>query len=280
MSGAVILYKTKLIYIYMEYIDIHSHLYFKDFDADREEVITRMKEAGIATISIGTGLETSKESIALAEQYSHLYACVGLHPGHVASIDVPAELAVLAEHEKVVAIGECGFDYFRLEGDALDIKKSQRKVFEHQVELARKVGKPLMLHCRPSKGSQDAYHDTLDILESFYKTNPELAGNAHFFAGDMDVLKRFLDIGFTVSFTGVLTFTHDYDELVRYTPLESLHAETDAPFVAPVPHRGARNSPEYVPQVVSAIARIKEEEEEIVKNTLVSNARKLFKVTI
>jgi len=262
----------------LSYIDIHSHLYFKDFDSDREELIGRMKEAGIATISIGTRLETSKESITLAERYSHLYACVGLHPGDVVSMDVPEELEVLAEHEKVVAIGECGFDYFRLEGDYLDIKKSQKKVFEHQVELALKVKKPLMLHSRPSKGSQDAYHDTLDILESYYKTNSELSGNAHFFAGDMDVLKRFLNIGFSVSFTGVLTFTHDYDELVRFAPLESLHAETDAPFVAPAPHRGARNSPEYVPHVVSAIARIKEEEEEIVKNTLISNARKLFKL--
>lgn len=265
-----------------KYIDIHSHLYFKDFDSDREEVITRMKEAGIATISIGTGLETSKESIALAEQYSHLYACVGLHPGHVVSIDIPEELAALAEHEKVVAIGECGFDYFRLDASAeginKEIKQTQKKVFEHQVELALKVNKPLMLHCRGSKGSQDAYHDTLDILESYHKEHGTLSGNAHFFAGDMDVLKRFLDIGFTVSFTGVLTFTHDYDDLVRYVPLESLHAETDAPFVAPVPHRGARNSPEYVPQVVSAIARIKEEEEETVKNTLISNARKLFKL--
>ena len=109
-------------------------------------------------------------------------------------------------------------------------------------------------------------------------TGDKLSGNAHFFAGDMDVLKRFLDIGFTVSFTGVITFTHDYDELIRYTPLESLHAETDAPFVAPVPHRGSRNSPEYVPQVVSAIAQIKGENEEKVKKTLISNARRVFKL--
>lgn len=264
----------------MEYIDIHSHLYFKDFDSDREEVIARMKGQGIATISIGTGLETSKQSVDLAHAHENLYACIGMHPADIVDATVPPEIDELALNPKVVAIGECGFDYFRLEVNADEIKKSQRKVFEHQIELALRVGKPLMLHCRSSKGSQDAYHDTLDILESYHKSNPALTGNAHFFAGDMDVLKRFLDIGFTVSFTGVLTFTHDYDDLVRYAPLESLHAETDAPFVAPVPHRGTRNSPEYVPMVVSAIARIREEDEEKVKKTLISNASRVFKVTL
>lgn len=263
-----------------QYIDIHSHLYFKDFDSDREEVIERMKNAGIATISIGTGVETSRQSVDLAHAHPHLFACVGMHPGDVVDAIVPSEIDELALDPKVVAIGECGFDYFRLDGDVEEIKKSQKKVFEHQIELALKVGKPLMLHCRSSKGSQDAYHNTLDILESYHKTNPILTGNAHFFAGDMDVLKRFLDIGFTVSFTGVLTFTHDYDDLVRYAPLESLHAETDAPFVAPVPHRGSRNSPEYVPYVVRAFARIREEDEELVKKTLISNAQRLFKVSV
>ena len=263
----------------INYIDIHSHLYFKDFDSDRDEVITRMKERGIATISIGTGLETSRQSVALAHMYENMYACVGMHPADVADTHVPEEISLLAEDQKVVAIGECGFDYFRLEGDASEIKEAQRRVFEHQIELALKVGKPLMLHCRASKGTQDAYYDTLDILERYHKEyGNKLSGNAHFFAGDMDVLKRFLNIGFTVSFTGVVTFTHDYDELIRYTPLESLHAETDAPFVAPVPYRGSRNSPEYVPQVVSAIARIKGEEEEKVKKTLISNAQRVFRL--
>ncbi len=263
------------------YIDIHSHLYFKDFDSDREEVILRMKEQGIATISIGTGLETSKQSVELAHAHENLYACVGVHPADVATADVPEEIDLLAEDLKVVAIGECGFDYFRLEGDASEIKEAQKRVFEHQVKLALKVGKSLMLHCRSTAGTMDAYHDTLDILESYHREHgSKLRGNAHFFAGDMDVLKRFLDIGFTVSFTGVITFTHDYDDLVRYTPLEMLHAETDAPFVAPKPHRGTRNSPEYVKEVVSAIARIKEEDEEMVKKNLISNAQRIFRVSV
>lgn len=264
----------------LQYIDIHSHLYFKDFDSDREEVIARMRDAGIATISIGTGVETSQQSVDLAHKHSNIFACVGMHPGDVVDAVVPPEIDELALDPKVVAIGECGFDYFRLEGNGDEIKKSQKKVFEHQIELALKVGKPLMLHCRSSKGSQDAYHDTLDILESYHKTNPALTGNAHFFAGDMEVLKRFLNIGFTVSFTGVATFTEDYNELIRYTPLHSIHAETDAPFVAPNPHRGTRNSPEYVPYVVSAIARIRGEDEEMVKKSLISNASRVFKLPI
>lgn len=263
----------------VDYIDIHSHLYFKDFDSDREEVIARMKEQGIATISIGTGVETSRQSVDLAHAHENMYACVGMHPADVADAYVPEEIDLLAEDPKVLAIGECGFDYFRLEGNTEEIKKAQKEVFEYQIQLALKVGKPLMLHCRASKGSQDAYHDTLNILEKYHKEyGSKLSGNAHFFAGDMEALKRFLNIGFTVSFTGVITFTHDYDELIRHTPLESLHAETDAPFVAPMPHRGSRNSPEYVPYVVSAIARIKGEDEEKVKKTLISNAQRVFRL--
>lgn len=264
----------------MNFIDIHSHLYFKDFDSDREEVITRMFDAGIATILIGTGPETSQQCVDLAHAHEHIYACVGQHPGDVSLETREMEyekLEELAQDSKVVAIGECGFDYFRLSEHAEEIKKIQKKVFEQHIELALSVDKPLMLHCRGSKGSQDAYHDTLDILEAYHKEHgTKLRGNAHFFAGDMDVLKRFLNIGFTVSFTGVITFTREYDELVTYTPLESLHAETDAPFVAPTPHRGTRNSPEYVGEVVSALARIKGEDVEKVKKTLISNAQRVF----
>jgi len=262
------------------YIDIHSHLYFKDFDSDREEVISRMKEQGIATISIGTGLHTSQQCVDLARAHEHMYACVGYHPGDVSMNTGELEyekFEELARDSKVVAIGECGFDYFRLNEQAQEIKKIQKKVFEQQIQLALSVNKPLMLHCRATKGSNDAYHDTLDILEAYHKEHgAKLRGNAHFFAGDREVLKRFLDIGFTVSFTGVITFTKEYDELVTYTPLESLHAETDAPYVAPMPYRGTRNSPEYVREVVGAIARIKGEDIEKVQKTLISNAQRVF----
>lgn len=263
-----------------EYVDIHSHLYFPDFDIDREEEISKLEAEKIATITIGTNSQTSRTAIALAEEHAHLFACVGEHPADLsgdAAFDSSFE--ELVRHPKTVAIGECGLDYFRLDGDATTKKEHQKKIFESHIDLALRSDKPLMLHIRSSKGTQDAYLDGLDILEHHVRTAGEkLRGNAHFFAGDMDVLKRFLDIGFTVSFTGVLTFTRDYDELVRYAPLDRLMSETDAPFVAPVPYRGTRNSPRYVPEVVRAIARIREEDETTVQNTLRDTAVTFFKL--
>jgi TatD DNase family protein len=162
-----------------------------------------------------------------------------------------------------------------LGGDGL--KGIQKTIFEYHIDLALEVGKPLMLHVRPSKGTMDAYSDTLDVLEHHAKlSGNKLKGNAHFFAGDKEVLKRFLNIGFTVAFTGVLTFTHDYDELVRYTPLDMIMAETDAPFVAPVPFRGQRNSPLYVPEVVKKIAELKAHSLKGVKEVLMANVLRNF----
>lgn len=268
----------------MQYFDIHSHLYFPDYDTDREEVITRMKNEGIWTTAIGADLESSKKAIALAEKHENIFASVGQHPEHSAnskesiSYDISKEMEKLIEHPKVVAIGECGFDFYRTEKEDLEkIKEDQKEIFEKQIDLAVKNNKALMLHCRPSKGSMDAYEETLSILEPLAKKyGNKLFGNAHFFVGDLEILRRFLDIGFTVSFTGVITFAQDYDELVRFAPLNMIHAETDAPFVAPLSHRGKRNSPEYVYEVVVAIARLKEESIHEVKSILVSNAKKLF----
>jgi TatD DNase family protein len=213
-----------------------------------------------------------------------------LHPDDLKDLprqdlgELDEEFSGLAKHPKVVAIGECGLDYFSWtpgvhESEIDEIKKVQKKVFEEQIELSLKVGKPLMLHIRSSKGSQDAYNDGLEILESYAKKyGDKLRGNAHFFAGHLEILKRFLALGFTVSFTGVLTFTHDYDELVRYAPLNMIMSETDAPYVAPVPHRGKRNSPLFVPEIVSAIASIRSADSVLVKKTLVENAMRNFKI--
>jgi TatD DNase family protein len=273
-----------------EYFDIHSHFHFPDYDTDREEIIAEMKKLGIGTITIGTGLETSKQAITLAEKNENIFASIGLHPDDLKDLprqdlgELDEEFSGLAKHPKVVAIGECGLDYFSWtpgvhESEIDEIKKVQKKVFEEQIELSLKVGKPLMLHIRSSKGSQDAYNDGLEILESYAKKyGDKLRGNAHFFAGHLEILKRFLALGFTVSFTGVLTFTHDYDELVRYAPLNMIMSETDAPYVAPVPHRGKRNSPLFVPEIVSAIASIRSADSVLVKKTLVENAMRNFKI--
>ncbi len=261
-----------------DYFDIHSHLYFPDFDKDREAEINKMKHEKIGTITIGTGFDTSKLAVEMAESHENIFACIGQHPGGVDENSVFDErLTELAENKKVVAIGECGLDYFRMSPDTLDLKTIQKSIFEYHIDLALSVDKPLMIHIRGSKGTQDAYNDALDILEHHQKlSGGKLRGNAHFFTGDESTLKRFLDLGFTVSFTGVITFTHDYDELVKMTPLNMIMAETDAPFVAPVPHRGKRCSPLYVSEVVLRIAEIKGEDLELVKATILDNVKRVF----
>lgn len=260
------------------YFDIHSHLYFPDYDNDREEEIKKIKKAKIGTITIGTDLESSKVAIELAEEHENLFACIGQHPGELNIDSVFDEgLLELADNSKVVAIGETGLDYFRIPLSDAFLKSIQKTIFEYHIDLSLSSEKPLMLHIRSSKETQDAYLDALEILEHHSKTSGgKLRGNAHFFAGDMDILKRFLAIGFTVSFTGVVTFTRDYDELIKYTPLDMLMSETDAPFVAPVPHRGKRNSPLYVPEVVKKIAEIRGEDFETVKKALLNNVLRCF----
>ncbi len=260
-----------------EFFDIHSHLYFSDYDTDREEEIRKMKEKGIGTITIGTGVEDSEKAIELAEKHENMFACVGQHPGDMTQDSVyDIRLEALAHHPRVVAIGECGLDYFRMDPGDTQLKAIQKDIFEKHIDLALKVKKPVMLHIRSSKGTMDAYHDALDILETRKAQSPELRGNAHFFAGNMEILKRFLAIGFTVSFTGVITFTHDYDEFVKATPLDMMMSETDAPFVAPVPFRGTRNSPVYVDEVVKRIAEIRGEPLQEVQKALISNVSRHF----
>ena len=146
------------------------------------------------------------------------------------------------------------------------VEETQRRVFIKQIELANKLNKPLMLHIR------NAYEDALEII----KAHAKVRGDVHFFAGDWEIAKKFLDIGFTLSFTGVLTFTHDYDEVVKNAPLDMILSETDAPYVTPVPHRGKRNEPAYVQEVVRAIAGIRGEDLEMVAIQVLANARRVF----
>ena len=262
------------------FFDIHSHLHDKAFHEDRDTVVKEMKDYGVGTIVVGTDIKESNAAITLAEKYDHIYATIGLHPA-----DDPTEIfdvekyMKLAEHKKVVAIGECGLDYFRLEGDASAEKIRQKEVPEKQIALAVAVDKPLMLPGRPRKGSMDAYEDMLHILESMKKVyGLKLRGNAHFFVGTVDIAKRFIDIGFTMSFSGVITFTKDYDDVVRYLPLTMIHAETDSPYATPVPYRGKRNTPMYVQEIVAKIAVLRELPMEEVRMQLLENAKRVFTI--
>ncbi|MEK7558420.1 MAG: TatD family hydrolase [Patescibacteria group bacterium] len=256
----------------INYIDIHSHIHDKEFDKDRDEVLARMKESNIATITIGTHLESSRKAVALAEKESLVYATVGIHPTDTKVEIVSKELEELAHHKKVVAIGECGLDYFR--GSTSEVeKKRQRALFESQIELAIKVDKPLMIHGRPSRGSMDAYLDILEILTPYKLEHGEhLRGNIHFFSGNKEIAQKFLDLGFTMSFTGVVTFTHDYNDVIRFLPLTSIMSETDSPYVAPVPYRDKRNEPLFIRETAAQIARIRGENENMVAEALFKNA--------
>ena len=276
----------------MNYFDAHTHTNFAAYDSDRDEVFARAKDAGVGMNVVGTQIDTSRVAVECAEKYGQ-YASVGLHPVHTArsfhdaqelgnegeeftsrgEVFDSAAYESLAASVRVVAIGECGLDYYR--NDART-KKVQEDAFVQQIELANKLGKPLMLHVRASEGTMDAYDDALEIIRSHAK----VAGDVHFFAGNLDVAKRFLSLGFTLSFTGVITFARSYDEVVRETPLDMLLSETDAPYVSPTPHRGRRNEPGYVIEVVRAIARIKAMNEEDVARQLMTNVRRVFGVPL
>lgn len=265
-------------------VDIHSHVHFAAYDSDRDEVMKRSLEEGVWMINVGTQRDTSESSIALSERYGEgVFATIGLHPIHTEksyhdtkeigeggeaftsrgeTFD-PSFYEKLALHEKVVAIGECGLDYYRLGEDSTAL---QKEVFVSQIELANKVGKPLMLHIR------NAYRDAHELL----KMHAKVRGNVHFFAGTWEEARWFLDLGFTLSFTGVITFTNQYDEVVRNTPLDVLMTETDAPYIAPIPLRGKRNEPRHVAYVAKRIAEIKGLPLEEVEEAVVSNARRVF----
>ncbi|MEA1929628.1 MAG: TatD family hydrolase [Patescibacteria group bacterium] len=301
----------------MKAIDIHAHVNFATFDKDRDKIIKMSLEAGVGMINIGTQRGTSLSALELAQKHKDgVYAAVGLHPVHTFSSYHDAEelgglgkgftsrsenfdypyYKKLAADPKVVAIGECGLDYFHLDDgsgmpegwpDALtgDSIRRQKEIFEAQVCLAEEINKPLMLHIRdprPTIGQNglpsqmSAYQDVLTILDK----HPKARGNVHFFAGDWAIARRFLERGFTLSFTGVITFTRHYDDIIKRLPLGLIMAETDAPYVAPTPHRGRRNKPLYVLEVLKRLAEIKGVSTQEVARQTLANARRLFGLNV
>ncbi len=262
----------------MRYFDAHCHIQFPQYDADRGALIARMRDEEVGGLVVGVDYESSRKAVELAQAYEHLYASIGLHPNDVEGEAYDTErFTELAMHPKVVAIGECGLDFFR-PADAEAAKEKQREVFQQHIDLAVAVGKPLMIHARPSKGSMDAYEDALAMLEDAKREHPELTGDFHFFVGNVPTAQYIFDLGFTVSYTAVLTFARDYDEVVRTAPLFALIAETDAPFVAPKSRRGERNDPLAVRDVTEAIAGIRGEDAEAVREALLANAKRLFRI--
>lgn len=256
----------------MQYIDAHCHLQFDAYDEDREQIIEEMKEKDIHAIVVGVDLHSSKAAIALAEQHDNLYATVGLHPGYVKDEEFNTEaFKEIAMHPKVVAIGECGLDYFREEDKS--IQELQKEVFQKQIDLAKEVQKPLMIHGRPEKGNEVAYQDIVDMLTPHKR---EITGNVHFFVGSNEMRDKFKALNFTVSVTGVITFTDDYNAMVENADKDMLLAETDSPYVAPKPHRGTRNSALNVVYVYKKIATLWEIEEREAQKQLTENTKRMF----
>lgn len=276
-----------------KYIDAHAHMNFAAYDEDRDVVIKRALENDVWMINVGTKEKTSKDAVDLANAYPEgVYAIIGLHPVHTnKSFHDKEELGgegepftslgeifdydfykALVPDPKVVGIGECGLDYYRIDGDEKIYKERQVNAFTSQIELALENDLPLMIHCR------NAYTDCLDILENYKKqAGDKLRGDFHFFAGNLGETKRILDLGFTMSFTGVVTFTSDYDELIKYLPIDRILSETDCPYVTPKPYRGERNEPLYVREVVKKIADIKGLDVAETEKKLVENIRSLFR---
>ncbi len=244
-------------------------------------------------ICVGTDLETSKQAVELAQRYDFIWAAVGFHPSHVvSSFDDPNEgtkaalrspfdintLEKLAEHPRVVGIGECGLDYFRVTSDKQqETSEKQKEIFIDQIGLAQKLKKPLVVHCRPSVRSQDAYEDLLQILVTC-RLSRVSTGVVHFFVGNKDIAHKFLDLGFYIAFAGPITFAEEYEEVVRYVPLDRILIETDAPYAAPAPYRGKRNEPTYVIEVARKTAELKGLPLEEIINHTTQNAIQLFRL--
>ncbi len=288
-----------------KYIDAHCHIQFEQYAQDDVELIERMKERGVVGIVVGVDYESSKKAVALAEKHEHLYASVGLHPNYESAewYEV-SRYRELAQSPKVVAIGECGLDYYRAqranaEGSASvfakqakgastayfrptevndEVKQKQKAILNDQIALAVELDKPLIIHSRPSKGTQNAYYDLIAILTEAKHVHPNLRGDIHFFVGGVAEAEALIALGFTISFTAVITFTRDYDEVVRAVPLESILSETDAPYVAPASRRGTRNDPLAAEDVVVKIAEIRAEDPETVRAMLLKNAQRLFSI--
>lgn len=274
-------------------IDTHAHINFNDFKYDYKEVVKRALNNGVWMINVGSESKTSERAVKMAEEYEEgVYAAVGLHPSHLIEQDVeweengetvkykskPEEFDYdfylnLAKNKKVVGIGECGLDYFRITDESF--KEKQKEVFIKQLKLAREVNKPIIIHCR------DAHNDLLEILRL---EAPLPSGVMHFFTGNLEQAKKYIELGFYISFSGVITFAPRkgetagaYDEIIKNIPLEKNLVETDCPYVAPVPHRGKRNEPAYVKYVAHKIAEIRGLPFDELAEQTTKNARKLFK---
>jgi len=253
--------------------DSHCHPQFPQYDKDREEVISRSLALGVNMICVGTDLEMSKKGIGLAEKHNNLWATVGIHPNDINKGILLDYKMPLLMHSRVVAIGEVGLDYYRTPEP--EKQKKQKEFFEQFINLAQKIKKPMILHLRDSpKGSSGRVHkDALEILPK------NITGVSHSFTGNLEEAKKYLNRGMYLGFNGIITFARQYDEVVRYAPLEQILIETDAPYLTPEPYRGQRNEPPYVVEIAKKVAELKNEPLEKVIEQTTRNCKNLFGIS-
>lgn len=289
------------------FFDAHTHVNLAAFNADAQEVMQRALNAGVWFVNVGTQKDTSRRAVEIAREYPEgVYAAVGIHPVHTSkSFHDEDELGPsfanatagkggfmsreekfdhdyyleLARDPKTVAIGECGLDYYRVASDeGRVIKEKQKEVFVKHIELAREVGKSLMIHCRA------AFEDLIQVLATHRSSlATHEPGIIHFFSGTVEDAKKLLDMGFAFTFGGAITFPPrkgraegDYDAIIKMLPMDKILSETDAPYVAPAPYRGKRNEPAYVVEVVKKLAELKGISVEEMAKVTFENARRIF----
>jgi TatD DNase family protein len=241
------------------FVDSHAHLEGHRFDSDREQVIARAREAGVETIVAignGDGPVNFDCGILLAEKYEFIYATIGIHPHEAKLADQAAfdRMEQLAKRPKVIAWGEIGLDYF-YDHSPRDV---QQDVFVKQMELARGAKLPIVIHCRPSEGSEDAWDDCLRLIQEQWAP-AGIGGILHCFTGNAAQAKRARDMGFLVSFAGNVTFpkAQQIRDAALQVPLDGMLIETDSPFLAPVPFRGKRNEPALVKEVARQLGELR-----------------------
>ncbi|NLZ54739.1 MAG: TatD family hydrolase [Thermoanaerobacteraceae bacterium] len=252
------------------FVDVHAHLDDKAFDNDRPQVLEKIKETGIIVVNAGSDMDSSRFSVELAQNYDFIYACVGVHPHEAAKVqkDYIEELKELAQNPKVIGIGEIGLDYYYEFSD----RKLQQKVFLGQLELAKSLNLPVVIH------SRDAHQDTLDILK---KSVPS-KGLMHCYSGSLEMARELLKLGFYFSFGGVITFKNAKKpkEVASDLPLDKILLETDCPYLSPEPYRGERNDPTRIPVIAKKLAELRHASAKEIEDINYANFTRLFQVSV
>jgi len=263
------------------FVDSHAHLDGKQFDSDREQVIVRAREAGLtAMVAIGNGDGPPEldAGVKLAEQHPSLYATIGVHPheARLASEHSYSDMERLARHAKVIAWGEIGLDYYYDHSP----RDTQQQVFIRQMELASAAKLPIVIHCRPSDNSDNAWTDCLRLIREQW-ANTGIGGILHCFTGNWPQAKQALDMGFMISFAGNVTFpkAQQIRDAALEVPLDRMFIETDSPYLAPIPHRGKRNEPAFVKHTAAKLGELRNLSMDEIGDQTARNFYKFFKLS-